>query len=52
MAASGSSSCPHLAAGRAYKFNVRSRATGHNQLKADPFAFAAEHPPANRLYHH
>ena len=37
---------PHLGAGKPYKFNVRSRVTGHNHLKADPFAFAAEHPPA------
>ena len=38
---------PHLRAGAAYKFNVRSRLTGGSQLKADPHAFAAEVPPAN-----
>jgi 1,4-alpha-glucan branching enzyme len=38
---------PHLGAGKPYKFNVRSRLTQHNHLKADPFAFATEVPPAN-----
>ena len=38
---------PHLTAGKSYKYNVRSRITHGNQLKADPFAFAAEVPPAN-----
>ncbi len=38
---------PHLGLGKSYKYNVRSRVTGQSEFKADPFAFAAEHPPAN-----
>lgn len=37
---------PHVGIGVAYKYNVRSRVTHHEQLKADPFAFAAEVPPS------
>ena len=44
-AASGSSSCPGSAKARAYKYNVRSRFAGYQQLKADPYAFYCETPP-------
>ena len=36
---------PQVHAGMTYKYNVRSRVTGHEQLKSDPYAFAAEVPP-------
>jgi 1,4-alpha-glucan branching enzyme len=36
---------PGLGEGTAYKYNVRSRFAGHQQLKADPFAFYCETPP-------
>ncbi len=36
---------PYLGHGAAYKYNVRSRVTHLEQLKADPYAFAAELPP-------
>jgi 1,4-alpha-glucan branching enzyme len=36
---------PGLSEGTAYKYQVRSRFLGHQQLKADPYAFAAEVPP-------
>ena len=43
---------PHLALGSAYKFEMK----GHNgeqvPLKADPVAFAAEHPPATASVAH
>ncbi len=36
---------PGLGEGAAYKYNVRSRFAGYQQLKADPFAFCCETPP-------
>jgi 1,4-alpha-glucan branching enzyme len=36
---------PGLGPGTAYKYNVRSRFVGHQQLKADPYAFYCEIPP-------
>ncbi len=36
---------PGLAAGTAYKYHVRSRFAGFQQLKADPYAFYCETPP-------
>jgi 1,4-alpha-glucan branching enzyme len=35
-----------VAAGQRYKYRIRSRHGGYTVAKADPFAFAAEHPPA------
>ena len=36
---------PGLGEGTTYKYFVRSRLAGHQQLKADPYAFACEAPP-------
>jgi 1,4-alpha-glucan branching enzyme len=36
---------PGLAEGTAYKYNVRSRFAGYQQLKADPYGFYSEMPP-------
>jgi 1,4-alpha-glucan branching enzyme len=36
---------PGLTEGMAYKYNVRSRFAGYQQLKADPYAFYCETPP-------
>ena len=36
---------PALGEGTTYKFYIRSRFVGHQQMKADPFAFACETPP-------
>jgi 1,4-alpha-glucan branching enzyme len=36
---------PGLGEGASYKYNVRSRFAGYQQLKADPFAFYCETPP-------
>jgi 1,4-alpha-glucan branching enzyme len=36
---------PTLGEGTTYKYNVRSRFAGHQQLKADPYAFECETPP-------
>ncbi len=36
---------PGLREGTAYKYNIRSRFAGYQQLKADPFAFYCERPP-------
>jgi 1,4-alpha-glucan branching enzyme len=36
---------PGLGEGTTYKYNVRSRFAGHQQLKADPYAFECEMPP-------
>src|SRR5581483_1941178 len=36
---------PGLAEGVAYKYHVRSRIAGYQQLKADPYAFYCETPP-------
>ena len=36
---------PGLGEGTTYKYNVRSRFAGHQQLKADPYAFECETPP-------
>ncbi len=36
---------PHASAGDSYKYLVRSRHQGYQQLKADPFGFASEKPP-------
>ncbi len=36
---------PGLAEGTCYKYNVRSRFVGHQQLKADPYGFCCETPP-------
>jgi 1,4-alpha-glucan branching enzyme len=36
---------PGLTQGTAYKYNIRSRFAGYQQLKADPYAFYCEHPP-------
>jgi 1,4-alpha-glucan branching enzyme len=44
---------PGLASGASYKYNVRSRFAGYQQLKADPYAFYCEMPPksASRVWH-
>ncbi|MCU1232928.1 MAG: 1,4-alpha-glucan branching enzyme [Candidatus Solibacter sp.] len=34
-----------LGEGISYKYNIRSRFAGYQQLKADPYAFYCEHPP-------
>ena len=36
---------PGLREGAAYKFNIKSRFAGYEQLKADPYAFCCELPP-------
>jgi 1,4-alpha-glucan branching enzyme len=36
---------PTLGEGAAYKYHIRSRFAGYQQLKADPYAFACETPP-------
>jgi 1,4-alpha-glucan branching enzyme len=36
---------PGLGEGATYKYNVRSRYAGYQQLKADPYAFLCETPP-------
>lgn len=36
---------PELGEGAGYKYHVRSRYHGYQQMKADPYAFAAELPP-------
>ena len=36
---------PGLGPGTAYKYNIRSRFAGYQQLKADPYAFYCETPP-------
>jgi len=36
---------PGLGPGTTYKYNIRSRFAGYQQLKADPYAFACETPP-------
>jgi 1,4-alpha-glucan branching enzyme len=36
---------PGLAKGAAYKYHIRSRVAGYQQLKADPYAFYSEVPP-------
>jgi len=36
---------PGLGEGATYKYNVRSRFEGYQQLKADPYAFYCERPP-------
>jgi 1,4-alpha-glucan branching enzyme len=36
---------PGLGAGTSYKYNIRSRFAGYQQLKADPYAFYCELPP-------
>ena len=36
---------PGLKQGASYKYNVRSRFAGYQQLKADPYAFYCETPP-------
>jgi 1,4-alpha-glucan branching enzyme len=36
---------PGLGQGASYKYNIRSRFAGYQQLKADPFAFYCETPP-------
>ncbi len=36
---------PGLGEGITYKYNVRSRFAGYQQMKADPYAFACETPP-------
>ena len=36
---------PGMHEGSAYKYNVRSRFAGYQQLKADPYAFLSETPP-------
>ena len=36
---------PGLGEGAAYKYHVRSRFAGYQQLKADPYAFYCEMPP-------
>jgi 1,4-alpha-glucan branching enzyme len=43
---------PAIAIGTSYKFNVRSRFAGYQQLKADPYAFHCELPPksASRVW--
>ena len=44
-AASGRLFLPGLGEGPPYKYNVRSRFAGYQQLKADPYAFLCEMPP-------
>ncbi len=43
---------PGVGEGTAYKYHVRSRFAGHQQLKADPYAFYCEMPPksASRVW--
>lgn len=43
---------PGLTSGASYKYNVRSRFAGYQQLKADPYAFYCELPPksASRVW--
>jgi 1,4-alpha-glucan branching enzyme len=43
---------PAIAIGTSYKYNVRSRFAGYQQLKADPYAFYCELPPksASRVW--
>jgi 1,4-alpha-glucan branching enzyme len=43
---------PDLPEGTAYKYNIRSRFAGYQQLKADPYAFYCETPPksASRVW--
>ncbi|MDX2153097.1 MAG: 1,4-alpha-glucan branching protein GlgB [Bryobacteraceae bacterium] len=36
---------PHVTAGTPYKYFVKSKFKGYQQLKADPYAFASEAPP-------
>jgi 1,4-alpha-glucan branching enzyme len=36
---------PGLAQGATYKYNIKSRIAGYQQLKADPYAFSCETPP-------
>ena len=36
---------PGLGEGAAYKYHIRSRFAGYQQLKADPYAFYCETPP-------
>ena len=36
---------PGLGEGTCYKYHVRSRFAGYQQLKADPYAFSCETPP-------
>ena len=36
---------PSLGEGTAYKYHIRSRFAGYQQLKADPYAFYCETPP-------
>ncbi len=36
---------PEIGEGMPYKYHVRSRFRGYEQMKADPYAFAAEMPP-------
>src|SRR5262249_49237123 len=36
---------PGLRQGAPYKYHIRSRFAGHQQLKADPYAFYCEKPP-------
>ena len=36
---------PGLAQGATYKYNIKSRLAGYQQLKADPYAFSCETPP-------
>src|SRR3954447_15081072 len=45
---------PGLAEGAAYKYNVRSRFAGYQQMKADPYAFYCEQPPksASLVWNH
>ena len=46
LAACGKSSFPALTQGRTYKYEIKSSAGDLQPLKADPFAFCAERPPA------
>ena len=41
---------PGLGEGTAYKYNVRSRFAGYQQLKADPYAFYCEAPAEIRVH--
>src|SRR5262249_51816634 len=36
---------PHVSSGATYKYHIRSRHAGYQQLKADPYAFFCETPP-------
>jgi 1,4-alpha-glucan branching enzyme len=36
---------PGLGEGTTYKYHIRSRFAGYQQLKADPYAFYCETPP-------